>query len=750
VMLWPRNLSKNIDMDLASPGLFNDWRNESHAFREMAPATDAVYTMTGNGEPQNLIAWQLAANFLHVLGAQPFLGRGFTAADAQPGQNRVVLLSNRCWRERFGSDPGVVGRSVTLNDQPYTVIGVMPREFAFPSDVTEVWTPLVIPGELASSRTLSRLRVIARLRDGVDMRQAQLDMAQLSERLARRYPATDQGWDVKLQPVRERFEGDIRPPLLALTAAVGFLLLIVCANIANLLLVRAASRRREVAIRLALGASRARVVRQLLTENVVIALLGCVAGLAVALWETTLLVRMFPETIANLNIPVVHEIPVDRGVVAFSIVLAVVTGLLFGIVPALQVSSIAPTGELKEGDGRSSGGTAGHLRRMLVVAQMSLALVLLVCAGLMIKSFARLHDVPLGFNPDHVLTMQVSLPRTHYKTDSEQSHFVEDVLERMAGIPGVMAAGAVNFLPLSGFWNVVSFNPPGASPAPVAQWPEADYRIASNDYFRAMQIPILRGRGFASHDLAQGQPVCLINATMARRFYGGQDPVGTLLTLDPEAFGKAPRLIIGVAGDVKHFGAAEDTHPEIYLPFSQVGSSLIAFTVRTERAPVTLTSLMREAIWSVDKNQAISRVLTMEEAVSQSSALRRTGTAVFVFFASVALALAAVGIYGVLSYVVVQRRREIGIRIALGARRTDVVRMVLGQNLRVAVMGLCIGLALAAAATRYIGALLFQVRPFDSTVFAFVAVVLFVVSLAASWLPAARASRVQPVEALHE
>jgi putative ABC transport system permease protein len=751
MLLWPRNLARSIDKDLATPGLLNDWRAENHAFSELAHATDAVYTLTGHGAPQSLIAWQISGNFLRVLGARPAMGRGFSAADEQPGHHRVVLLSNRVWRDRFGGDAGVIGRSLALNDQPYTVVGVMPKEFAFPHDVTDIWTPLGIPPEVATSRTLHRLRVVGRLRDGVTIREAEVDMGLVSRRLGERYPDTDAGWDVALQPVRDLLVGDIRSPLLALAGAVAFLLLIACANVANLLVVRAMGRRREVALRIALGASRGRVVRQLLTETLALSGLGCALGLGLAVWLARVLVTLIPAQIANLSIPMVQHIPIDRSVVLFSCLLAGVTGLFLGTVPALQLSGMAPGEDLKGATGRMTGTqVTGRIRSALVVVQLALALVLLAGAGVMIKSFARLQASPLGFNPDRVLTMHVTLPRTRYRTDADRRRFVNEAIARMRAVPGVTSAAAVNFLPLSGFWDTLAFKPPHEPPAPVAQWPQADSKIASEDYFRTLQIPILRGRGFGPQDVAEGQAVCLINGTLARRYFPGRNPVGLSIDVDPDAVGTGSLLVIGVVADAKHFGAAEQARPEVYRPFSQAGFPIIAFAVRTDREPMTLVDPVREAVWSVDSAQAITRVLTLADAASESTALRRTGTVVVGCFAVAALALAALGVYGVVSFLVVQRTRELGIRAVLGARRSDILRFVLREHRRATLLGLAIGVTTAAAATRTLGAFLFEVGPLDPAVFAWVAALLTLVCLAASWIPARRAARMHPVEALRQ
>ena len=752
VMLWPRNLSRNIPKNQVTPALFEDWRTQNHVFSDMASATDQTYTLTGSGVPDSLVAWRLSANFMQVLGVQPLLGRFFTPEEDQPGHDRVVVLTYKIWQQKFAADPTIVNKTITLNDAPYVVIGVMPRGFNFPSDGLDIWTPLALPANFAASRGAHILRVVARIKNGVSMQQAQADMEQLSVRLGALHPDTDKGWDVGFQTVRDLFVGDVRTPLLALMGAVGFVLLIACANLANLLLARAGTRRREIAIRVSLGASRARIVRQVLTESVLLSLLGSAAGLIGAAWSTRLLVHLFPQNIANLHIPHVEKIPLSSIVVLFSVLLAVVTGLLFGIAPALQVRSVSPDADLREGAERTVGsGSGSRLRSTLVVAQVSLALVLLACAGLMIKSFLRLQRASLGFNPDHVLTMQVVLPQSRYHTDPERSRFVRDALSRIEPLPGVQSAGAVNFLPLSGFWGTLSFQTTPSATVPVTQWPQADYRIASTDYFRTMQIPVLRGRVFSTQDTAESPLVCVVNETLARQYFNGEDPVGRYLTPDPGGFGKKPFLIVGVITDVKHFGAAEPTHAEVYRPFTQDGFVLIAFAIRTKTEPMALADSVRNAIWSVDKDQSIFRVLPMEDAVAQSSALRRTSMAILAFFAATALALAAFGIYGVISFLVMRRTREVGVRMALGAQRGDILRMIVGQSFRTVLIGVVLGVAGAFASSRLLTSLLFEVRAADPLTFSAVAALLSLVAIAAAWLPARRAAQLDPSHALrHE
>jgi predicted permease len=676
----------------------------------------------------------------------------FTAQETQAGHEHEVVLTYKLWQRKFGADPNVLNKTVTLNDASYTVIGVMPRGFDFPSDSNDLWSPLVLPASVASSRSAHMLRVVAKIKDGISIRQAQAEMDQLSRRLGDLYSDTDKGWDVGLQPVRDLFVGDVRAPLLALSAAVGFVLLIACANLANLLLARAGTRRREIAIRVSLGASHARIMRQVLTESVLLSVLGCIAGVLLATWSTGVLVHLFPKNIANLRMPHVDRIPINGLVILFSVMLAVITGLLFGSVPALQARGVSPDADLREGAERAAGSrAAARLRSGLIVTQVSLALVLLVCAGLMIKSFSRLERASLGFNPDHVLTAQIFLPPSRYHTDPERSRFVENALSRIEPLPGVKSAGAVNFLPLSGFWGTLSFQTTSASTAPVPQWPSAHYRIASTDYFHTMQIPLLRGRVFSAQDTAESPLVCVINEALVKRYFNNEDPVGHYLIPDPGGFGKRPWLIVGVIGDVKHFGAAEPINPEVYRPFTQDGFPLIAFTVRTTTEPLAMADAVQNAIWSIDKDQSILSVLPMDDAVAQSSGLRRTSMEILTFFATIALALAAVGIYGVISYLVVRRTREVGVRMALGAQPGDILRMIVGQSFRVVLVGLVLGVAGAYATSRLLTSLLFEVRAVDPLTFSMVVLLLSLASLGAAWFPARRAAQLDPNNALrHE
>jgi predicted permease len=746
VMLWPRNVSRNIPQDLVSPALYQDWRAQNHSFSDLAAAADHAYTLTGAGEPESLLSWPMTSNYMKVLGVEPMLGRWFALDEEQPGRNQVAVLSYNLWRRKFGSNREIVGQTITLDAKPYTVIGVMPQ-FQFLG--FDIWTPLAIPDRMKNSRGARVLRVVGRLKDGVTRQQAEQDLEQLSSRLGQQYPDTDKGWSVGLQTMDEINFGGIRTPLLVLMGATGLLLLLACANVANLLLARAVSRKRELAVRLALGAKTSRLVRLLMTESVVLALAGCALGVVVAYWAAGALVRLFPTAVFNQRIPHIESIQFDGWVVAFSFALAIATGVLFGVAPILQISGLAPEADLKDASARTTAGGVGRkLRPALVVAQLSVALVLMVCSGLTIKSFLRLQQTDLGFNPDHVLTMYVSLPAKRYPDDPARSRFVAEVLNRVTALPGVSSAGAINFLPLTGFWGTLPIRQPSAPEAPVEQWPSADFRMASTDYFRAMQIPLLRGRTFNDSDTAQAPPVVVVNDSFARTFFHGEDPVGKLVYSDPRVFGSKPFQVIGVIADVKHFGAAEAAHPELYRTFNQDGFPFVAFVVRSGPEPMSLANPVRQSIWGVDKDLAITRLITMEEAAAQSSALRRISMVLFAFFGAAALVLAALGVFGVMSYLVAQRTREIGIRMALGAQRGRILAMVVGQSMQVALIGLGVGVAVALGITRFLTSLLFEVAPLDLVTFSAVPLLLGMVAICATWLPARRAAAVEPTVAL--
>jgi putative ABC transport system permease protein len=743
--VWEYNRPRGLNTDQVSPLDFADWRSQNHAFESMAASTDVTYTLTGAGEPSPIIGYSFSADYFHVLGVAPLLGRAFLPEEEQPGKNHVAVLSYSLWQSRFGGERSLVGKTIALDGAPYTVVGIMPPGVQYPP-FTELWTPLTIVPEAANDRAYRYLRVMARLKPGVSIEQAQVEMNTIARRLALEYPKTNKDEDAThIISLRQMISGDIRPALLVLLCAVGFVLLIACANVANLLLARAAARQKEVAVRAALGASRLRLVRQFLTESVLLGFAGGALGLVLAFWSTGALVTMFPPTIFNISIPHLDKIPIDGWVLGFALAVSLLTGLIFGLVPALQAGRLDTNESLKE-SGRSMTGSA-HIRRFrsaLVVAEVALSLILLAAAGLTIKSFLHLLKGDLGFNPENVLTMRVLLPQSKYKTPTQQLAFGNQALDRIKSLPGVASAGTVTFLPLSGWWGERTVSLQGQS-TPEDQRPIAVWSSVTPDYFRAMSIPLLKGRFFRDQDNPSANPVAMISKSLARRLLPNEDPVGKRISVEGV---KGPVDVVGVVGDVHQLGLTTETTSEVYLPFSQVSIWLMCFAVRTSSDPMSLAKAAQREIWAVDKDQAVGYVMPMSQLASESLAPERVVTLLLVAFAAVALTLAAVGIYGVMAYSSAQRTHEIGIRVALGARSADVMRLVVGQGVVLVLAGVGIGLAGSFGLMRFLSSLLYGVRPSDPVTFIIVSVALAGVALLASYIPARRAAKVDPMVAL--
>jgi putative ABC transport system permease protein len=740
VTLWETDslLSDWKGIRPVTPATLEDWKARNHVFEDIAMSWDELCNVTGLGDPEAVPGYLFSANFFRVLRTEPILGRTFTEEEDQAGKNQVVVLSYKFWQDHFAGDRNVLGKTITINGQPHTVIGVMAQGFQHPISM-QLWMPLGLPQSARSDRQSHILRLAARLKPGVTLSQAQQEMNSIARALQFEHPDTNKNLGAQVTPIRDMYVGDVRRPLLALLGAVGFLLLIACGNVANLLLARATTRRKEFAIRLALGAKRFRLLRQLLTESVLLALLGGVAGLLMTLWTTGGLVKLFPNNIANVSIPKVEQIPVDLGVIGFALALSVLTGIVFGLAPAWQASRADLNESLKEG-GRATDAGGHRMQRAFIVSEVALALVLLIGAGLMIRSFVRLRQGNLGFDPHNVLTMQIFLPPEKY---AKTRVFVERALPRIEALPGVESAGLVNFLPLSGFNGRTSFAIRGQPLPPPGQELYADNRVASPNYFRAMRIPILKGRPFTDRDDAHSSPVVIINENLARRYFPNEDPIGKRLSMGPTVY-----EIVAVVGDVKHHGLGAETNPEVYRPFEQFPFPLLAFVVRTATDPAILANAVRKEIWAADKDQPIFRVLTMEQAASESVGLRRVSMVLLVSFGLLAVLLAALGVYGVMSYSVVQRTHEIGIRMALGARQGDVLRLMLREGMILVAIGLAAGLAAAVAVTGMLSSLLFGVTATDPVTFACIPVLLAAVALLANYAPAVRATKIDPMVAL--
>ena len=743
VMVWGNDRAHGYNTDQVSPPDFRDWQSQNHVFEAMAGSTDVMCTLTGAGEPAPITAYEFSAEYFHVLGVTPLVGRTFAPEEEQDGKNHVVVLGYRLWQSRFGGDRSLVGKTVTLDGAPYTVVGVMPPAFQWWG--TELWTPLIVPHEAEQDRNYRFLRVVARLKPGVTLQQAQTEMNTIADRLANAYPKTNKDEGVNIMTVRQMFAGDIRAPLLVLLCAVGFVLLIACANVANLVLARAVTRQKEVAVRAALGASRNRLLRQLLTESAILGLAGGALGLLLAYWGTGVLVSMFPPTISNLNIPRVDKVPIDGWVLGFALAASLLTAVIFGLVPALQACGLDAYESLKESGRSLTGSRQGRrFRNLLATAEVGLSLILLAASGLTLKSLVHLLRGDLGLNPEHVLSMRVLLPGSKYAKDDQRLAFGDQALGRIKSLPGVESAGTVTFLPLSGWWGVrdVALESQAAS---GQQRPQVVWSSVTPDYFRAMNIPLLKGRYFAEADRTGSTPVAIISATLARRIAPNIDPLGQRIVV---AGLKDPEQVVGVVGDVHQLGMTSDETAEVYLPFAQLPPQLICFAIRTASDPDALAKAAQRAIWSVDKDQAVSYVMSMTQLATESLAPQRVVAILLGIFAAVALTLAAVGLYGVISYSASQRTHEIGIRMALGASRSEVLRLVMLDGLRLTALGLAFGLAGALVLARLMSSLLYGVAPRDPATLAGVAILLAAVALLASYIPARRAMRVDPMTAL--
>ena len=697
-----------------------------------------------------------------ILGVPPLIGRTFQSDDFQAGKDHVVVLSHRLWQRRFGGNPNIVGQSFALNGESYQVVGVMPPQFQFApfwATKSEFWAPLDLTPR-ATQRGGNSLRVFARLKPGVARAQAQAEMDAVWQRLAQAYPDSNSGRTVRVDALMEKVVGDIRPALLMLVGAVVFVLLIACANVANLLLVRGASRQKELAIRAALGASRWRTIRQLLTESVMLSAIGGVLGLLLGVWGVGVLKQMLAVQATGFRMPRVAEITLDSTALLFTLGVALLTGLVFGLAPALQAAAPELHGALKRSGRGTTEGRGGHrLRSVLVVTEIALALVTLAGAGLMLHSFARLEAVDSGFAPNKVLSFIVSLRGESDLAAAKREVFYRQLLDKITALPGVTSAGAINHLPLAGdLWDRWLH----IEGRPVVKPDDgfgAIYRVCRPGYFPTMGISLERGRDFTEQDKSDTPGVMVINEQLARRAVAGvEDPVGRRVTLDDAGVNAKWFTIVGVVKNVKQGNWSEDVHNEIYLPFQQspwlsdpAGHySSMTLVVRTSTNPLGLLNAARNAVWDLNRNVPVSSVITLEQAVSDAVWQPRFNLILISLFAMLALTLASVGIYGVMAYTVAQRTQEIGIRMALGARRGDVLRLVLGHGMKLALFGTILGLAGAFGLTHLMTSLLYQVKPGDPITFACISAVLTVVTLIACWLPAHRAAKTDPMIALRQ
>jgi len=750
VMIWHKYPDINLPQASLSPPSYIEYRDMTSSFEQVAAVTNWSANLTGIDEPERIQGAQLSANFFSALGVGPALGRTFLTEEDQPGKSRVVIISHGLWQRRFGSDPNIIGRQITLDGNSYDVVGVMPRGFSFFLEV-DIWTPLAFTSEqlAPNNHGFEYLIGIARLKPEVTLGQAQAEMDTLADRLRQEF-YDNTNWGITLVPLQEQFTGQIRPALLILLAAVGCVLLIACANVANLLLARAASRQKEMAIRAALGANRSRVIRQLLTESILLAALGGAMGLALAFVGIRLLVTGLPQDIAQF-IAGWNRIGLDSSVLIFTLALSLLTGIIFGVIPSIQASRPDLNETLKDaGKGTSSGSRSHRFLNTFVVVEVAIALVLLVGAGLLIGSFLTLQEVNPGFNPEKVLTMQMSLPRTKYSEGHQFTAFYDQVLQKVSALPGVQSAGVANNIPMGRNTQNASFLIEGMQIAPGQASPHGDPHIISPDYFTAMGIPLLKGRFFNQQDTADSLAVAIIDETLAERYWPGEDPIGKRMGafFDRKDGQVRMREIVGVVGHTKSYGLDGKSKVQYYFPFSQRPRQDVYLAVRTSAEPSSLITAVRSAISSVDADQPIYNIKTLDEVLSDSMAQNRFSTWMLAIFAGIALLLAATGIYGVMSYSVSQRTQEIGIRMALGASRGDVLKMVIGRGMMLAAIGLSVGLAAAFGVTRLMSSLLFGVTATDLVTFISIPLVLATVALAACYIPARRATKVDPIQAL--
>jgi putative ABC transport system permease protein len=722
-----------------SAGNFLGWQKQNTVFERMAAYTGASFNLVGVGDPEQIPGMRVTDGFFAMLGAQPQIGRDFLSEEDQPGRNNVVILSHGLWQRRFGGEAKILNQTLTLNGQSYTVIGVMPASFRF-GGREPIWTPMAFTTQQAQNHGGHYLSAIGRLKPGVTLDQARAEMVTIAGRLATQYPEANAGWNVKLMSLLEFSVRSIKPALLVLLAAVAFVLLIACVNVANLLLVRAASRQRELAIRTALGAGRARIMRHLLTESVLLALLGGGVGLLLAKWGMDLLLALAPQDLPRLS-----GVSLDGRALAFTAAITLLTGVIFGLFPALQASKPNLNETLKDaGRGSSDGGRRQLVRSSLVVLEVASALVLLVGAGLMIKSFWQLLKVDPGFNPDNALTLSVALPRTKYPEETQQVAFFQQLLEKVSALPGVQAAGISNAMPLGNDY-VAGFEIEGRPPLPPGAGQSTNFYAVSPDYFKAMGITLRRGRLFTERDTKDSPRVAVVNETMAQKIFPNEDPTGKRIKFGRNADSYE---IVGIVADVKQYGLDQVTPLQTYEPHTQQTFPAMTLVVRTAGPPTEMTAAIRNAVLELDKEQPIANVSTLAQSLSTSIAQQQFSMLLLGVFAAVALLLAAVGIYGVLSYAVTQRTHEIGIRMALGAGRREVLKLVVGHGLRLTLLGVAAGLATAFALTRLMKTLLFGVSATDPLTFGLIALLLIAVALLACYLPARRATQVDPLVAL--
>jgi predicted permease len=748
VVVWEEASFAGFPTNTPAPANYVDWKNQNQSFADMAAASTESFNLTGDGEPERIAANSVNANFFALFGVQPLLGRGFVPEEDRPGGNKVAVLSYSLWQSRYGGDRNVINREILLNGEKHTVVGVMPAGFHFLENDVRLWVPMALDQEELANRGGHYLQVVARLKPGVVLSQAQADMSAIMRRIAKDHP--EETFDGKLgavvMPLRDQLVGTARGSLTVLLVAVAFVLLIACANVAGLLLARAVARRREIALRMALGADRLRVVRQLLTESLLLAIVAGVLGSGLAYVSFTFLQGLIPEQMtlsANLSL--------DVRILVFTLAISIVTGVIFGLVPALQAAKFDLNDALKQSSTRAT--ASGRLRSILIVFEVAASIVLLVSAGLLIQTLFQLFRQYSVLEPDKILTMRTILPREKYKELQVRDNFYQQVLQRVAHLPGVASAGYSTSVPISWKGGSSGFYPEGIkNPIPGMSY-DALHRQVSADYLKTMNIPLRQGRYFDSHDNAQSMPVAIINETMARQYWPGENALGRRFKLgDPEDTEVPWTQIVGIVADIREMGLDEPVKAEMYLPYQQITHNLWFIprdlAIRTTGDTSNLVGAVRQIIREVDPDQPISNVATLGEVLGTEAAQRRMGMIMLVGFALLALLLASLGIYGVLAYFVTQHTNEIGVRQALGATPRDILFLVLKKGMGLTLIGVAIGLASAFALTRLMSSLLFGVKASDPLTFVAVPLLLALVALLACYIPARRATKVDPLVAL--
>jgi putative ABC transport system permease protein len=729
-----------------------DWGEQNRVFDSLSSYTFDTLNLIGRDEPERVAVTLVSANLLDTLGVVPVVGRSFTPEEDDPSKSRVAMLSNGLWKRSFGGDVGVLGKTITLDGWNFTVVGVLPPEFKIPRQATpgtvimdsiDLMIPVSFLGSvnpnIPTRRGRNFLTVIGQLKPGVSLEQAQADMAGVASGLESQYPDTNSKLTVDVVPLQEQLVGKIRSALLVLLGAVGFVLLIACANVANLLLALSAARQKEIAVRMALGAGRGRIIRQLLTESITLWLIGGALGLLLAIWGTNALLAIAP-----VDIPI-RELAIDPRMFTFTLLITLVTGLVFGLIPAIQISKPDLDQSLKEGQkGSTRGVLSKGMRSMLVVSEVALALILLIGAGLMIRSFQRVLSADPGFEPKNLITMEMFLSPQRYSDDPQMVTFHRQLMDRIKNLPGVESVGAVNILPLKGD----TFTPfeIAGQPTPPGQPFMVSHRIISTDYLQTMRIPLLKGRYFTDQDSEKAAQVTIISETLARRFWPDGDAIGKQVNI---AFSPpGPHEVVGIVGDVKQGGFESESSPEVYVPYVQQPWPSLFLVVRTATQPASMGAFLRRAVLDIDKDQPVSQPTTVEEILNERVAQRRLNMLLLTVFAAVALLLAVAGIYGVMTYSVTQRTQEIGLRMALGAPPGHIFKLIVGQGMTLVIIGVAVGLVCGLALNQIMKSLLFGISATDMLTYFVLSVVLIAASLIACYIPARRATRVDPIEAL--